>query len=72
MSKRRKFKKGPPVRDPLVAIGFILGGNYLYWNNKPQHPSWLASMQVQSIKHAAQRGFLFLALPTDDEGTDND
>lgn len=58
MARKNKFEQGPVLRDPLVVFSFILAGRYLYWNDKPQHPSWLGSMQINTIAHSARRGII--------------
>lgn len=64
--KKRKFSKGPPIIHPMDLFDELMRGNYVYWHNKPQHPSWMTSMQFNSLMNAARRGILSYAIPNEE------
>lgn len=63
--KKRKFRKGEKIFDPVDALEAILSGKYLFWQDKPQHPGWMISMQLANIVGAVKLGLISHALPND-------
>ncbi len=55
----RKYKKGHRITGMTELDMCFDAGEYIYWNHKPQHPSWLMSMQYNSLKNAVKQGILF-------------
>lgn len=60
--KPRKFQMGAVVPDVRLAVALIHNGEWLYVNNKPQHPAWLASMTLHTIRLLANQRRLRLAI----------
>lgn len=58
-----KWEKGGCVRDPEVVLGFILAGDVIFHNHKPQNAAWLQNWNVRTIIVEARRGAFSLALP---------
>lgn len=58
MGRRNRFEQGAIIRDPIIVLSHAIAGRYIYWNHKPQHPSWICSMQINTIIGAARRGII--------------
>lgn len=67
MARRQKFRRGPVIRDPVVAIVMILEGRWLYWHERPKSPSVLGSMHVYTIANAARAGILCAAIENEEQ-----
>lgn len=59
---KRKFCQGRQLRTFAEVARALDKGEWIYWWHKPQHPSWMISMQANSLKGAAERGILRLAV----------
>ena len=66
MSRPRKYIKGPAISEPLTVIHEVLAGRYVFMFDRPKHPSFLISMQVQTINFMTRKGSFSLALPNPD------
>lgn len=61
MSKRRKFQRGHRVNDPLEAVRLILHGEYLWVGDRPQHPGWMGSQMINTIRAHVRAGLVYRA-----------
>lgn len=48
----RKFKKGKVITSMNELDMLMDAKEFVYWNNKPCHPSWLGSMTFHTLKGA--------------------
>lgn len=64
MSRQRKYTPGEPITDMGQLATEIAARRYVYWRDKPMHPSWLGSMRFNVLAGFIRRGFLRIALPT--------
>lgn len=62
MGRKRKYLAGPQIKDPLIAFDQVLRGNYVMWHGKPRHPSWMISLQVNTLAGAVRAGNIRFAL----------
>ena len=62
---KNKYRKGGYLKTMASVSKWLDGGNWIFWNHKPQHPSWIGSMQYRVINQAAERGILRRALVND-------
>ena len=61
MSKK-KFTKGRKI-DSIADLVFVLqNGIWVYWEDRPKHPSILWNMQLRTLRDAVARGILYVAL----------
>lgn len=60
--RRRKFRRGRIIRDPGRVVRLLLDRRWFYFHDRPCHPSWLLSMQVNVVAGFARRGMLRLAV----------
>lgn len=66
MPRIRKFRKGPPILDPVAALSMLIGGRWFYWQGRPKSPIFLMNMPVEVIRRAAEMGHLCLAVANED------
>lgn len=59
MARVNKFRKGYKITDIHELVNQILAGHWVYWNHKPQHPSFLGSMNLYTLNNAVKGGILF-------------
>lgn len=62
MSRQRKFRPGRRLVSFMDVARALDEGRWVYWWHKPQHPEVLLHMQAKSLKVAAERGILKLAV----------
>ena len=60
--RQNKYRPGPKIRDMAELSAHLDAGRYVYWNHKPQHPSWLASMTYHTLRGAVRKGILRIAI----------
>ncbi len=60
---KRKWAKGPVIRDPLLVVHLILTGRVLFICNKVQTQGWMVSHQLHMIASSARKGHYSLAIP---------
>ncbi|GEM_PF-5138565 len=63
MSRPTKFIPGPAIRSSQAVIALIEQGQWFYRVGRITNPKTLANMTYSSIKHAAEFGYIRLALP---------
>jgi hypothetical protein len=63
--RTKKFSRGEKL-SVQEALEHIAAGRWVYWQNKPQHPSWLGSMQFLTLVGAAKMGLLREAVPNEE------
>lgn len=65
--RKHKFRPGRTIRTLTDAVRRIDKGEWIYFNHKPQHPGWMLSVQLQTIRASVQRGFLRQAIRNKEE-----
>jgi len=56
-----KFTKGRRI-DSLADLESVLKNEFwVYWNDRPKHPSWIWNMQLRTLSMAVIRGILYVA-----------
>jgi len=55
MAYKRKYRKGSPIINIQELCDLLEAGEYVFWCNKPQHPSWILSMQLRMLLHCIRR-----------------
>ena len=59
--RAKMFRKGAPVPD-VAAVGRALEeGRWLYWHDRPKHPSIIVSMQFRTVLGALRMGLIHYA-----------
>ena len=64
MARIRKYAKGAPIETTMDAVEEVLSGRYVIVGDKPVHPSWMRSQQLNTISNYVWRGVLFRAIAT--------
>ena len=64
-TRQNKYRQGPKIRDMAELSAHLDSGRYVYWNHKPQHPAWLASMTYHTLRGAVRKGILRIAITQD-------
>jgi hypothetical protein len=71
MARQGKFSPGNEIRDIYELISLLKDGRWIYWQDRPKHPSFLLSMQLNAlISRVGQRSFR-LAIPNRQAGKDS-
>lgn len=63
--RRRKYAKGRTLTAP-EAFAEIMAGRYVYWHDKPTHPGWARSWQMNMLIGACARGAISQAINTNE------
>lgn len=63
MSRPRKYIKGPVIVELMVVINEVIAGRYVFMGDRPKHPSFVTSMQLQTVRQITHRGNFSFALP---------
>ena len=50
MSTERKFLPGAVIRTMCDLLGRLDRAEYVFVRHKPQHPSWLSSLQLNHLR----------------------
>lgn len=61
MSKRL-YRPGRRIKTMSLLSRELLAGRYVWYFGRPCHPSWLASMQWNTLRGMVQSGRLRLAV----------
>ncbi len=64
--KPKKFRRGEML-TPQQAFEQIADGRYVYWADKPQHPGWMGSMQINCIIWGARTGLIREAIVNEEQ-----
>jgi len=56
-----KFTKGRRIDGLEDLIVLLQCGNWIYWNDRPKHPSWLWNIQLRTLRLAVNAGILYVA-----------
>jgi len=57
-----KFTKGRRIDGLEDLVVQLQCGNWVYWNDRPKHPSWLWNMQLRTLRNAVNAGILYVAV----------
>ena len=67
MSRPRKYQKGRKLCGIHDLVTQIAARRYVFWRDRPCHPSWLVSVQLQTPIHLAASGAFSVAEPVEPE-----
>jgi len=65
--KKRMYQRGVAIADMNDLADQIRQGRYMYWLDKPMHPSFVNNMTMNTVRGAIARGILSYALPYTEE-----
>jgi len=57
-----KFTKGRRIGSLADLESVLKNEFWVYWNDRPKHPSWLWSMQLRTLSNAVTKGILYVAI----------
>lgn len=60
-SLRAKYRKGAPINNLIDVLIEIAAGRFMYWSERPIHPSFVDSMTIRTVRRAVARGIVFKA-----------
>ena len=61
--KRPRFRKGSVITEPIVVFQLLLQREWLFFQDKPMHPSWVLNWSVRTIEVHARNGRISWAHP---------
>lgn len=64
MSKPTKFTKGERIETIHELLDLLTAGKWVYYGNRPKHPSVILSMTALTLLDAIKRGSYFVAKET--------
>lgn len=62
MSKKGRFTRGRRVDSVADLMSVLQSDIWVYWEDRPKHPSVLWHMQLGTLKDAVNRRILYVAL----------
>jgi hypothetical protein len=65
--RRKKFVKGAPIRTLAHLEDELALDHWVYWRDKPRHPSIIMNMPYRVVKNAGLAGILWEADPIKEE-----
>lgn len=48
--KQHRFRKGSVITEPIVVFQLLLQREWLFFQDKPMHPSWLLNWSVCTVE----------------------
>ena len=65
MMYQRKTQQGRVLTNMDELVKWLSLGYWVYYRHKPQHPKWILSMKLISIRDAIVKGYISKCLRTD-------
>lgn len=65
MSRPRKYRMGPPMKDFELFGDLLLAGAWFYIGadaTRPTHPAWLGNLPYFRLRHMVKGGRIFKAI----------
>ena len=61
--KKLKFSKGSKIQNLQELVDALQVGLWIYWKNRPKHPTVLWNMKLNTLRDACTQGLLYVAVP---------
>jgi hypothetical protein len=67
MSRKRKFRPGDAIKDLHELVARCQRGEWIYWYQRPKHPSLLLHQQITTAIGLIRRGVLRVAIKNEED-----